>query len=241
MDPPAGCVCEVCDDTEVMHTTSHSKIIWGTGAHGAATKLGHVMAVPKRHVAEIGELSPEECVDLVKTIGLAARVAHKAWFTASSWPTANLGPQASCNIGFNHGPWGRDHMGEHGARHLHVHVVVRNPFDTNFMWWTTQSSILHLRDVPMKACMLAELARASVACEASGTDSYSVGINVGPHSGASIPSHLHIHVVPRYERDCSVAYWPEAERTHGGFSKPEKVRELFLRTCGEPKHPQELP
>lgn len=32
-------------------------------------------------------------------------------------------------------------------------------------------------------------------------DSINVGINVGPNSGASIPQHLHVHVIPRLQHD----------------------------------------
>lgn len=32
-------------------------------------------------------------------------------------------------------------------------------------------------------------------------ESTNIGLNRGPDSGASIPDHLHIHIVPRYPRD----------------------------------------
>ena len=34
-----------------------------------------------------------------------------------------------------------------------------------------------------------------------GVTSVNIGINFGPHSGASIPTHLHIHIVPRRPND----------------------------------------
>lgn len=304
-----------------MHTTQHCKVLWGAGSLGAATKVGHTMVLPVRHVSQLGELAADEALDLLRTVCLVTRSVYKAWFEASSWPTHNIGPQASCNIGFNYGPHGSDSVGLPGRDHLHVHVVPRNPNDTNFMWWTTQGSILHLKDLPVREAFVASLqlphgepgeaadnARAEgssasrpvpefggehplqsecplcreddslldsehgkvlfstkpykyghvmvipkrhvatlerctdaeltdlstlitrsaeTACRSTGADSYSVGINGGPHSGASIPSHLHIHVVPRYPRDCSVAYWPAAAQQHGRFEKPEHVRAAF--------------
>ena len=36
---------------------------------------------------------------------------------------------------------------------------------------------------------------------AMNTDSVNIGINSGPLSGASIPEHLHVHIVPRITND----------------------------------------
>eukprot|EP00850_Spirogloea_muscicola_P005089 SM000023S07545 [mRNA] locus=s23:30355:32149:- [translate_table: standard] len=293
------------------------------------------MVAPRRHAAAVSDLHPDELLDLVRAVCLAARASYAAWFTASSWSTANIGPKASCNIGFNFGPHGCDHLGLEGLGHLHVHVVPRNPDDTNFMWWSTRASILHLKDMPVRQAFSAEIARleglqkssndvgavpsgglgqaaghqlvfepdfadthpsqdqcplcrehdalrsnehgrvlfsvkpykfghvmvipnrhvanlelcsdeevlglfalvseaGQVAMEATGADSYSVGINIGPHSGASIPSHLHIHIVPRSPHDSSMAYWPSVEAEHGGYQKPKKLRALFEQRYGSP-------
>ncbi len=32
-------------------------------------------------------------------------------------------------------------------------------------------------------------------------NSCNIGINIGPYSGGSIPDHLHIHIVPRWNND----------------------------------------
>ena len=70
--------------------------------------------------------------------------------------------------------------------------------------------------------------------ETTGARSYSVGINMGPHSGASIPSHLHIHVVPRYPKDSSVVYWPNVETQKGKLHAPDVVIEAFEKKFGVP-------
>ena len=79
--------------------------------------------------------------------------------------------------------------------------------------------------------------------EATGARSYNVGINMGPHSGASIPSHLHIHVVPRYPKDCSVAYWPNVEMQNGTLYAPEVVMKAFEKKFGVPpkRNPRGIP
>lgn len=32
-------------------------------------------------------------------------------------------------------------------------------------------------------------------------DSFNIGMNLGPHSGASIPDHIHLQIIPRYEKE----------------------------------------
>jgi diadenosine tetraphosphate (Ap4A) HIT family hydrolase len=39
------------------------------------------------------------------------------------------------------------------------------------------------------------------ALESTGVTSCNIGINIGPHSGGSIPTHLHVHLVPRRMND----------------------------------------
>jgi len=44
-------------------------------------------------------------------------------------------------------------------------------------------------------------------------EGFNVGINIGRASGASIPQHLHIHVVPRYELDLNSGFFKAVCKT----------------------------
>ena len=46
--------------------------------------------------------------------------------------------QGSCNIGFNFGEDADDPLPFADDHHLRIHVIPRNPNDTNFMWWSTK-------------------------------------------------------------------------------------------------------
>ena len=85
--------CPICTEKSelILHETGGSRIIWGAGSHGNATKVGHCMAVPKKHVADVGQLSNEEMIDLIKAVNVATRSSYSAWFTSSSWGKANVG------------------------------------------------------------------------------------------------------------------------------------------------------
>ena len=85
--------CPICTEKSelILHETRGSRIIWGAGSYGNATKVGHCMAVPIRHVADVGQLSNEEMIDLIKAVDVATRSSYSAWFTSSSWGKANIG------------------------------------------------------------------------------------------------------------------------------------------------------
>ena len=78
---------------------------------------GHVMVVPRRHVARLDELDGAECRDLFALLVDAQRTLSGA-----------LGAQG-LNIGMNLGKV----AGAGIADHLHIHVVPRWDGDTNFM------------------------------------------------------------------------------------------------------------
>ena len=78
---------------------------------------GHLMVVPRRHVATLGGLDDAELLDLARTTRLAEAAL-----------TATYSPQGM-NVGVN---LGRP-AGAGIVDHLHVHLVPRWNGDTNFM------------------------------------------------------------------------------------------------------------
>lgn len=78
---------------------------------------GHLMVAPFRHTADLGELTPEEALEMHQ-LTVRARDALKAWANPDGF-----------NIGMN---WGRV-AGAGIEDHLHLHIVPRWNGDTNFM------------------------------------------------------------------------------------------------------------
>jgi ATP adenylyltransferase len=78
---------------------------------------GHLMVVPKRHVARLTELDPAELLEIM-TLSQAAEQALSAVYAPHGFNLGmNLGRSAGAGI----------------ADHLHVHLVPRWDGDTSFM------------------------------------------------------------------------------------------------------------
>ncbi|MGD9906176.1 MAG: HIT domain-containing protein [Vicinamibacterales bacterium] len=78
---------------------------------------GHLMVVPRRHVAALGALADDELVELARTTRLAEAALNEAFRPQGMNVGMNLGRPAGAGI----------------ADHLHVHLVPRWAGDTNFM------------------------------------------------------------------------------------------------------------
>ena len=78
---------------------------------------GHLMVVPRRHVATLGGLLDDELVDVARTTRLAEAALAEAYQPQGMNVGLNLGRPAGAGI----------------ADHLHVHLVPRWNGDTNFM------------------------------------------------------------------------------------------------------------
>jgi len=78
---------------------------------------GHVLIAPRRHVADLWDLSSEELRELFSLVSLGARVLACEYKTEGMNIGMNLGKAAGAGI----------------VDHLHVHLVPRWAGDTNFM------------------------------------------------------------------------------------------------------------
>jgi len=78
---------------------------------------GHLMVAPFRHVAGLGDLSPEETLEMAALTARAVAVLGEV-----------MAPQGF-NIGYNLG----EAAGAGLKKHLHQHIVPRWTGDTNFM------------------------------------------------------------------------------------------------------------
>jgi ATP adenylyltransferase len=78
---------------------------------------GHVMVVPRRHVATLAALEPDELGEIAALTRLAEMALTEAYHPQGLNVGMNLGRPAGAGI----------------ADHLHVHLVPRWTGDTNFM------------------------------------------------------------------------------------------------------------
>jgi ATP adenylyltransferase len=78
---------------------------------------GHLMIVPYRHCGDLGQLSPEDSLELMHETQRATRILHRVFSAEGFNVGMNLGKVAGAGI----------------AEHLHIHVVPRWVGDTNFM------------------------------------------------------------------------------------------------------------
>jgi ATP adenylyltransferase len=119
---PAGCI--FCDfpaqdgeerDREnlIVHRSPRSFTILNRYPYNS----GHVMVVPRAHVSNLDDLSPEEFADLHAELRRGARVVRAVYRPEGMNVGMNLGRIAGAGI----------------ADHLHYHVVPRWGGDTNFM------------------------------------------------------------------------------------------------------------
>lgn len=78
---------------------------------------GHLMVVPTRHVGQIGDLHPDELVELGQLLQMAVRALERTMQPHGFNIGMNLGRVAGAGI----------------QDHLHYHLVPRWNGDTNFM------------------------------------------------------------------------------------------------------------
>jgi ATP adenylyltransferase len=87
---------------------------------------GHVLAAPRRHVADLALLSGEELSELFSLVALGTKALSEEYGPEGFNVGMNLGRAAGAGI----------------AEHLHVHIVPRWEGDTNFMTATQTMRVL---------------------------------------------------------------------------------------------------
>ncbi len=115
-EKPAGCVlCRdgLRDEALVVGEGKHCFVMVNRYPYTG----GHLMVVPFRHVSALGDLLPEERLELLAFVELSVRAL-----------TAAMKPEGF-NIGMNLGKAAGAGIDDH----LHMHVVPRWDGDTNFM------------------------------------------------------------------------------------------------------------
>ena len=117
-DEAGGCV--FCDaqaapeaGTLIVHRGRTAYVILNLSPYNS----GHLLVVPRRHVAALDALDHDELVELAELTQLAARVLTEAYSPQGINIGMNLGRPAGAGV----------------ADHLHAHLVPRWSGDTNFM------------------------------------------------------------------------------------------------------------
>jgi len=117
-DKPEGCIfCQGWDGV------GYDNLVLGVGESCLAMmnkypyNNGHVLVAPKRHVADLASLSPQEQSDLIHNVTLATKAMKELMNPEGFNVGLNLGRTAGAGI----------------EEHMHFHVVPRWGGDTNFM------------------------------------------------------------------------------------------------------------
>ena len=93
---------------------------------------GHVLLAPRRHVADLSDLTPEERGELISLLALGAKAIGEEYSPEGLNVGMNLGKAAGAGV----------------VDHLHLHLVPRWKGDTNFMTSVVSTRVLpeSLRD-----------------------------------------------------------------------------------------------
>jgi ATP adenylyltransferase len=118
-DRPKGCIFCLFPAED----RDRDNLVLGRSAHSFAMlnkfpyNNGHLMVIPRRHVAAMSELPEEEFFDLHRLLQKSIEVLRRAYRPEGFNVGMNLGKVAGAGI----------------ADHLHYHVVPRWGGDSNFM------------------------------------------------------------------------------------------------------------
>ena len=117
-DKPNGCIFCLANDGQ-----GADGLVLGVGRFSLVMmnkypyNNGHLLVAPKRHLANMDDLSGEEMIDLLSTVRQATHALKQVMNPEGFNVGLNLGRVAGAGI----------------AEHMHFHVVPRWGGDTNFM------------------------------------------------------------------------------------------------------------
>ena len=126
-DESTGCIfCSALNDDDaaplILFRGSHCFVILNLFPYNN----GHLMIVPNRHVASLGDTTPEERLELMDLTQRAEAALNEAYAPHGMNMGINLGKPAGAGV----------------PGHLHMHVVPRWSGDTNFMTVVGQTRVL---------------------------------------------------------------------------------------------------
>jgi ATP adenylyltransferase len=115
-EKPAGCIfCQQGNDRDllILQATPLTLVMLNRYPY----TNGHLMVAPRRHLADLAELSDPEMLELFKTVTLCRDVLSQSCTPDGFNIGVNLGKAAGAGV----------------LDHLHLHVVPRWNGDNNFM------------------------------------------------------------------------------------------------------------
>ena len=122
-----SCVlCAECDSSESSSLKLHDGDRCFVILNKYPYNNGHLMVVPKRHVATLSETLPSELSELMTLTRTAERVLSEGYDPDGLNIGINLGRSAGAGV----------------PGHLHIHVVPRWDGDTNFMTVTAETRVM---------------------------------------------------------------------------------------------------
>jgi ATP adenylyltransferase len=113
---------EVSAESGVLWRSELSYVVLNAFPYGS----GHLLVLPRRHVATLGEMTAEEYGDFAGVWRLAAAALEAAYRPDGLNLGMNLGQAAGAGI----------------PKHLHAHVLPRWSGDTNFMTSVGETRVL---------------------------------------------------------------------------------------------------
>jgi len=115
--------CIFCDAAEAGDSPGDAPLVLYRGTHAFVIlnlfpyNNGHLMIVPRRHIASLAEANLEELQELIALTRRSEMVLTEAYAPHGLNVGINLGKAAGAGV----------------ADHLHIHIVPRWNGDTNFM------------------------------------------------------------------------------------------------------------